>query len=551
MEEAVYFIHFNDVYEILKSPAFVASIKKRQNENTLTLFSGDILTPSVESTMTFGQHMKKLLKELDVGVAVPGNHDLEFGEDNFKKALCGYGISWVCCNFKRKTDNENICDCLDFEIKQVNGIKIGFFGLIDLNWIETSSVDPDDYILYDPIEIGKKASKKLKQMGCNIIVALTHMRNQTDEMLQEADNDIDIILGGHQHDFMIKRLNEKLVLKSGTNFEMFTQSKITISMNKLTKDTCNDMLGEPNSFYFNNRGKKESLGEFQFCLKKDGYYINIELNEVKINKGDEVDPVIQAYTDEIKEELFESLKTELFYIGKDIDITTEDLRSRENAFTGFMCDLCRIDLGVDTVLLHGGTLRADTVFPANKFFTFADLNSVFPMDDIYTIIKLKGKDLYMLMEQGSRCLPQNNGGFPQIGGFEIVIDHSKEVGKRINPNSMSIGVKGFDMEGDYTLAVMNFISTGKDGFLQFKEIDRKNFKTTHLTNIKLFIKFIKTIEAQKYRLLMKYKNKEKPDGESNIFTYIERKATENLKIHEKGLYFSLGFSNDGRMQIIG
>ena len=37
-------------------------------------------------------------------------------------------------------------------------------------------------------------SKRLKEMGCDIIIAITHMKNQDDEFLLEAKNDVDIVL---------------------------------------------------------------------------------------------------------------------------------------------------------------------------------------------------------------------------------------------------------------------------------------------------------------------------------------------------------------------
>lgn len=42
-------IHFNDCYEIGKTPQFLDQMLSLWDENTLVLFSGDLLSPSLES----------------------------------------------------------------------------------------------------------------------------------------------------------------------------------------------------------------------------------------------------------------------------------------------------------------------------------------------------------------------------------------------------------------------------------------------------------------------------------------------------------------------
>jgi len=46
--------------------------------------------------------------------------------------------------------------------------------------------------------------------GCELIIALTHMRFPNDERLAENVDGIDIILGGHDHVYQIKHVRDKL-----------------------------------------------------------------------------------------------------------------------------------------------------------------------------------------------------------------------------------------------------------------------------------------------------------------------------------------------------
>jgi len=53
----------------------------------LTCFSGDLLGPSLVSTMFEGEQMVASFNECKVDVACIGNHDLDFGIDQMDKCL--------------------------------------------------------------------------------------------------------------------------------------------------------------------------------------------------------------------------------------------------------------------------------------------------------------------------------------------------------------------------------------------------------------------------------------------------------------------------------
>lgn len=57
------------------------------------------------------------------------------------------------------------------------------------------------------------------------------MRTPNDIKLAENCEDIDIVLGGHDHVYEIKQVNNKYIIKSGTDFRQF--SKITINFEKM------------------------------------------------------------------------------------------------------------------------------------------------------------------------------------------------------------------------------------------------------------------------------------------------------------------------------
>lgn len=62
------------------------------------------------------------------------------------------------------------------------------------------------------------------------MIALTHMRTPNDIKLAENCEDIDLILGGHDHVYEVQQVNGRYVVKSGTDFRQF--SKITVNFDK-------------------------------------------------------------------------------------------------------------------------------------------------------------------------------------------------------------------------------------------------------------------------------------------------------------------------------
>ena len=62
------------------------------------------------------------------------------------------------------------------------GRKIGFIGLAELAWVETlGTIDMDEVVYEDFVECARKYVPILKsEHGCDLVIALTHMRVPND-----------------------------------------------------------------------------------------------------------------------------------------------------------------------------------------------------------------------------------------------------------------------------------------------------------------------------------------------------------------------------------
>ena len=78
-------IHFNDAYDVVKTPQFVKQVGKFINESTLVLFSGDIYSPSRLTNYLKGNQFDNFLQRFKISAAVLGNHELDLKYEAFKK----------------------------------------------------------------------------------------------------------------------------------------------------------------------------------------------------------------------------------------------------------------------------------------------------------------------------------------------------------------------------------------------------------------------------------------------------------------------------------
>lgn len=82
----------------------------------------------------------------------------------------------------------------------------------------------------DYLECSKKYEKYLRtEKNCDLVVALTHMRIPNERILAQTVPEIDLILGGHDHVYHQESLNGVFFLKSGTDFEDFSDLRITLN----------------------------------------------------------------------------------------------------------------------------------------------------------------------------------------------------------------------------------------------------------------------------------------------------------------------------------
>ncbi|KMY92833.1 uncharacterized protein Dsimw501_GD10747, isoform A [Drosophila simulans] len=434
-------LHYNDVYNIESmaetepvggAARFATAIKSFAHLNPLVLFSGDAFSPSMLSTFTQGEQMIPVLNTVGTHCAVFGNHDFDHGLDVLVKLIKQTEFPWLMSNV---VDNETGRPLGGGKISHFilhNQISIGLIGLVEREWLETlPTIDPNEVTYIDYVEAGNKLARELRNEGCDLIIALTHMRTPNDINLAEKCNGIDIILGGHDHVREVTEINGKMIVKSGTDFQQF--SVITIE-----RDAANREHFTTDVKCFDVTAKIPEDPELKQELSKYAKFIESKLSDV------------------------------MGVFSVELDGRFSRVRTQETNLGNWVCDVVLAAVGADVVILNGGTFRSDRVHPVGAF-TMGDLVNVIPMRDPLILLEVKGKILWQALENGVSAYPKLEGRFPQVSGISFAFDPQAEPGKRIDPQLIQVGDEYLNLEQSYKLCVKSYIFMGCDGYTMFKD----------------------------------------------------------------------------------
>ena len=116
----------------------VAKAERAANPNTIYVFDGDMLSPSLLSGFDMGQNTIDLTNLVPFDLAVPGNHEFDFGPDNFNEKTKASKYPWAAINIT-KDDGSAIDGLGGVMVKEVGGLKVALIPVAQDTSPEVSS----------------------------------------------------------------------------------------------------------------------------------------------------------------------------------------------------------------------------------------------------------------------------------------------------------------------------------------------------------------------------------------------------------------------------
>ncbi|KAF7359391.1 Trifunctional nucleotide phosphoesterase protein YfkN [Mycena sanguinolenta] len=467
MSESLNILHFNDVYrcapqklapnspdtiDVTQFGALLDGLRAQWKElpdgtrDGLVLFSGDVFSPSVESSVTRGSHMVPVMNELNPDVSLTGNHDFDFGYPHLSELIESTKFPWLLSNIVDTSTSQVPKGLGEYQILERAGLRIGIIGLVEKEWIGTVATWPSNFEYRDMKQVGLELSERLRdEHGCELIIALTHCRIPNDISLAKdllalspsahADKSIatshgvDLILGGHDHLYYASKgmtawegydisqdvlgaeedHGDVLVCKSGTDFRDL--SEITLEVmptpaGSIRKKVISRITGKRHS---TKPGSKSS--------EKLAEIVKTLLSSVST-----------------------TLKAPVCNTAVAIDVRSELIRTKETAAGNWFADVIRHAYddtlamkgcgGADGVFVCAGTFRGDSIYGPGPI-TLGDVLEILPFEDPVVVLELDGNMIWDALEASLSTWPAQEGRFPIISGFRVSWDSRRKPGERV------------------------------------------------------------------------------------------------------------------------
>ncbi|KAK5126014.1 hypothetical protein LTR85_011369 [Meristemomyces frigidus] len=445
-------LHYNDVYHLDPSsqepvgglPRFKTLCSHYQSSpnyaglpECLTLFSGDAFNPSLESSVTKGKHMVPALNTLKTSAACLGNHDLDFGVEQFEylAGLCGF--PWLCANVLDPTLGDApvpLGKCRrTVMLTASNGVKVGVIGLVEREWLDTINTLPPNLTFLEPEAVAKEFAPQLRAEGAEMVIALTHQRQPNDEKLaRELDpGTVDIILSGHDHYYAHSIVNGTHILRSGTDFK------------QLSYIECRRNINDDNS-------SSSSSSKWDFHITR---------RDILASIPQDADAV--AMVDKLTSTLRPKLSKPIGYTAAPLDARFTTVRLKESNLGNFVCDILRFHYDAECCIMASGTIRGDQIYPPGVLL-LKDILDCFPFEDPCVVIGVTGKAVVEALENAVSKYPALEGRFPQVSGIRFVFDPAKPPGRRCS--DVEVDGRPVELEREYSLVTRDYMVRGKDGF---------------------------------------------------------------------------------------
>jgi 5'-nucleotidase / UDP-sugar diphosphatase len=227
----IHILHFNDVYEITPVEAGrsgglarVAALRQALRDSfpsLITTLGGDFISPSALGTARVGgerlngRQMVSVLNAVGLDIAVLGNHEFDVSRDAFLARMNESRFVLLAANVADSAGRP-FAKILPHVIRTVRAggreVRVAFFGVV------IPSNRPSWSRVGDPMDAARREATLLRD-SADVIVALTHLGVNDDARLVEEIAEIDVVLGGHEHENYTLRRGPRFapVLKGDAN----------------------------------------------------------------------------------------------------------------------------------------------------------------------------------------------------------------------------------------------------------------------------------------------------------------------------------------------
>ena len=444
-----------------------------QGDAVILVDDGDSIQGEPIGTMTKGEAIVKLMNEMGYEVAIPGNHEFDYGMETFLTLTEEAEYDYISCNFNR--DGELVFN--PYVIKELAGHKVAFVGVTTPKTLTSSTPryfqDEEGNFIYGFFqdETGEgvysavqTAVDAAREEGAEYVFVMAHLGNEeacrpwTYADVIENTNGIDVLLDGHSHDtdkVVMKNMDGDTVIRQacGTKLNCIGYARISADGKIDTglyswpnKDSASALLGLDN--------------DMTAAVAVASDELNAKLSEVVASSQVEM----TIFDPEAKDDSGNPIRM---------------VRRAETNLGDLCADAYLAQGEADIAFVNGGGIRAN--LPAGDI-TLNNILKVHPYGNALTVIEVTGQQVLDALEWGSRSVPNELGGFFLDAAATYEIYTEIESTCEADENGMFVKVAGarrvqnvmvngepIDPKATYTLASHDYMLLNNgDGYTMFE-----------------------------------------------------------------------------------
>ena len=408
--------------------AFCAEEARKESPYVTLVDAGDWAQGETIGAISQGRYIIEIMNAIGYDIAVPGNHEFDYGWSQFENFAKNLKCGFIACNIRDLRTGELVFK--PYRILTYGDVKVAYVGATTPESITKSipyyfTDDKGNFIYgFDADETGaklidsiQKAVDDARAEGVDYVIVVGHLgeyENVTERwsspFIAARTRGIDAFIDGHSHEVMpemhVKNAESKDVIITQSGTKLNYVGKLTITAD--------------------GKVKSELLNNF------DGR-----------------DPSVKKVVDDIKARYEGTLKEHLCYTSFDLNAMDEKgiwlLRNNETNMCNLILDAILASAKgtktgkADIAILNAGAMR--TNIKAGDV-TRNDALSVLPFNNTVCISEISGQTLLDELEYGARFMPVQNGGLLHIAGMTFTVDETIPTPVIVDENNMFKGVSG-------------------------------------------------------------------------------------------------------------
>ena len=403
-QKSIVVLFDNDVHCAIDGYARVSGLRNAiaaSDTAAVALVScGDFLQGAQAGSLSKGQYVVDILREMNYDAIGLGNHEFDYGVPRMRELLDQLPSPVVCANFFES--GSPIPFYTPYIIRQYGGRRIAFIGACTGETMRAeaySFYDENGHQLYDmkPMEVSRivqQAVDEVRRKGVDYVVLISHlgeepvMNTVNSHELVARTRGIDVVLDGHSHSVIphseAPNLDGRMIPVAQTGTQLANIGKLLIS--------------------------PEGRITTELIPLKSIEYRNAR---------------VAAVTDSVKALM--AKVTQRVICRSDFDLSiyeadgkTRRVRRNETNIGDLVADAFRSVMKTDIGLQNGGGVR--TSIPKGEI-TYGRVVDVMPFDNTMISLEATGAQIVTMLET---CATKDDedGSFPQVSGLKFTVRNS-------------------------------------------------------------------------------------------------------------------------------